>query len=87
MQRAPKTRLAQILEDEGRTQSWIARRLGVKRQQVGVWVNGAYEPVPATKAQIADLLGRDIDELWPEHAGGSSANTPDSAESVGKAAA
>lgn len=80
MQRVPKTRLAEILENEGRTQSWIARRLGVKRQQVGVWVNGAYEPVPATKKQIADLLGRTVDELWPKHEAGSDHNAPDSHE-------
>lgn len=80
MQRVPKTRLAQILQDEGRTQTWIARRLGVKRQQVGVWVNGAYEPVPATKAQIAELLGRRVDELWPQHAPSSDHTTPDSHE-------
>lgn len=59
------TPLKRILEDEGRTQSWLARRLGVQRQSVGIWVHGIYRPQPETQAAIAALLGRSVEELWP----------------------
>lgn len=61
-----QTPLKTILENEGRTQAWLARSLGAKRQQVGLWVHGIYNPAPETRVQIAELLGRDLHELWPE---------------------
>lgn len=60
------TELRRILEDEGRSQAWLCRRLGVSRQAVGMWVHGIYTPVPETRAKIAELLGRDAHELWPD---------------------
>lgn len=70
-----ETPLKRILEDEGRTQAWLARRLGVKPQQVGIWVHGIYRPLPETQEAIAAALGRTVEELWPHHT--ASHQTPD----------
>lgn len=61
-----ETPLKRVLEDEGRTQAWIARRLGVSRTQVGFWVHGINIPTEPNRVRIADLLGRTADELWPD---------------------
>lgn len=61
-----ETPLKRILEDEGRSQAWLARRLAVTRQQVWMWTNGIHAPEHATRERIADILGRTTDELWPD---------------------
>ena len=72
------TELRRILEDEGRSQAWLSRRLGVSRQAVGMWVHGIYTPVPETREAIASALRRSVDELWPGHG---TASSPDGTNS------
>lgn len=59
------TPLARILREEGRKQSWLAERIGVDPAQLSRIVNGLHAP-EATQRAIADVLGREIGELWPE---------------------
>lgn len=61
-----ETPLKTILDREGRSQAWLARMVGVHRQQVWMWCNGIHEPTDDTKAAIAQALGRQMHELWPE---------------------
>jgi transcriptional regulator with XRE-family HTH domain len=66
------TRLAQILREEGRMQSWLADRLSEKlgrridRAQLNRWVKGIHVPEQTTKAAIAEVLGREIADVFPE---------------------
>lgn len=71
-----ETPLKRLMESEGRSQAWLARRLGVKRQQVGTWIHGIHVPKEATRLEIARMLCAHPDEparvhafareLWPE---------------------
>jgi lambda repressor-like predicted transcriptional regulator len=59
------TPLKRALAEDGRRQNWLAERLDVDPTQVWGWVHGLHVPEEATRARIADLLGRHVDELWP----------------------
>lgn len=62
------TRLKEILETEGRTQSWLARQLGCTRSMVCEWASGDHMPLEATCEQIARTLGRTVDDVFPNTA-------------------
>jgi transcriptional regulator with XRE-family HTH domain len=61
------TPLKQALAEDGRRQNWLAERLGVDARQVWGWVHGVHIPGHETKAEIARILGRTPEELWPAH--------------------
>lgn len=69
------TPLKLILVNEGRSQSWLARQIGARPEQVNRWVHGLHEPAVKTQAAIADALGRSVAELWPVGHGGASDHT------------
>lgn len=54
------------MEDEGRRQSWLARRIGKDQAEVSRYVSRGMLPDEATREAIADALGRSVDELWPD---------------------
>jgi hypothetical protein len=65
-----KTRLGEVLQEEGRRQDWLVARLrerGVKadKGQVSRWVRGLHVPEEATRAAIADALGRRVADVFP----------------------
>lgn len=66
------TPLGEILVDEGRSQTWLAMQLSAKlgrpvyRQEVSRWARGIHEPEASTKVAIADVLHRQLDEVFPE---------------------
>lgn len=62
-----KTPLRQLLDEEGRKQSWLAARTGLHTSRVSLIVNGLH-PTQAEAEAIAQTLGRDIAELWPDGA-------------------
>lgn len=70
-----ETPLKRILTEEGRMQSWLADRLSdrlgrhVSRSEVNRWVHGVHVPKQATREAIADVLGRHIDEVFPQSGG------------------
>lgn len=53
----PQTRIAKRLEEQERSQAWLARKLGVKRQTVGEWVRGDTACPRSRQAQIKLFLG------------------------------
>lgn len=61
----PITPLRRVLDQEGRRYSWLAAQIGVDTAQMTRYLNGMYVPEDRRKA-IADVLGRDVAELFPE---------------------
>lgn len=61
----PRTRLGEILETEGRMQSWLASRVGVTRSRMSDYVNGLHVP-DDRKVAIAQALGREIEDVFPK---------------------
>lgn len=57
--------LKEVMEAEGRKQTWLAQVIGVDRSQVSKYVNGLMPPEP-TRAAIAEALNRETGELWPD---------------------
>lgn len=53
----PRTRIAKRLEELGKTQAWLGRKLGVSRQIAGEWVRGDDKVPRARQAQIVLFLG------------------------------
>lgn len=62
-----KTRLAEILDDEGRKQSWLVERTDISRTTISLYVKGL--PCPQHHRDlIAEALGREIDDIFPSKA-------------------
>lgn len=60
-----RTKLAEVLDAEGRRQTWLADLCGVSRRTVWTWVHGIHEPDHGNRAKIALALGKSTDDLWP----------------------
>lgn len=60
------TPLRRIMEDEGRRQSWLARRVGIDQSELSRIVNRGLIPPEQVRCAIAEALGRTVDELWPD---------------------
>ena len=62
------TRLKQILETEGRTQTWLGRQLDppITRSKVCEWAAGVAIPSQARREQIARALGRSVSDVFPQ---------------------
>ncbi len=63
---AAKTRLGEILEAEGRKQSWLAEQIGIDTGTLSRYVNGLHVPQDRREA-IAEALGRDVANVFPEY--------------------
>lgn len=61
----PVTRLGQILEEEGRYQTWLAEKVGISRATLNRYVKGLHVP-DDKRALIAEALGREISDVFPE---------------------
>lgn len=59
------TPIKRILEEEGRSQRWLAERAGIHESWMSLIVNRGWKPSEDDAQKIADVLGRDINELWP----------------------
>lgn len=60
----PGTRLQEILDSEGRKQSWLADQVGVTRATISLYCNGLHVP-DDRKTAIAEALGRKLDDVFP----------------------
>lgn len=49
--------LIATIRDQGRTVSWLARRLGISRQYTSDFVHGKYAIRPEIAHRTSDLLG------------------------------
>ena len=64
-------RVREILDAQGRSQSWLADYSGVHRSNLSKWLNvknhGAKkEPSLFERIQIAKALGVPVHHIWPE---------------------
>ncbi|HEY0391015.1 MAG TPA: helix-turn-helix transcriptional regulator [Solirubrobacterales bacterium] len=64
----PKTRLAKILDTEGRKQSWLAQVTGIDTGMLSRYVNGLHCP-DDKQHLIAETLGRDVSDVFPPKEG------------------
>jgi DNA-binding transcriptional regulator YdaS (Cro superfamily) len=58
------TKLKQILDHEGRRQSWLAEQIGVGRSVVCQWCSGHKQVPKDRRPQIARVLGRNEAEIF-----------------------
>jgi putative transcriptional regulator len=59
-----KSRLKDILDEQGRSQAWLAKQVNVYDKTLRNWVNGKNHP-PANKLfEIAEILNVDVRELY-----------------------
>lgn len=58
------TPLKRILLSEGRSQSWLAREIGMSTTKICLIVNGLHADED-TRREICRLLGRDEGEVFP----------------------
>lgn len=62
----PTTRLGGALDERGRgSQRWLAEQIGINEATVSRYVHGLHVP-DAKRRAIAEALGRDVGDLWPE---------------------
>jgi transcriptional regulator with XRE-family HTH domain len=59
------TRLGEILDKEGRSQTWLARQIGVSRSTISQYVNGLHVP-DDKRGPIAEALEREIGDVFGE---------------------
>ena len=75
-----KDRLKQAIKKSGRTQTWVASKLGVDVNTVWRWAAGRAEPGDKTKGELALLLGTSIaylmGEIDDDASDGQTATTP-----------
>ena len=65
MSGTPPTPLGRILREEGRRQSWLSERVGVDQATMSRYVHGLHVP-DDKRAAIAQALGRDLADVFPE---------------------
>lgn len=63
---AKENRLREIIAERGMTQTWIAKRAGIKVSTVNELVNQKREPTLATARKISNALGMEIGDIWPK---------------------
>ena len=59
-----KTVLDKILTTEGRTQTWLAKKIGAAPNQVNDWASGKHIPNDDYKRKIANALNRSVEEIF-----------------------
>lgn len=65
----PGQRIRNARLDAGLTLVALGRALGVKYQQIQAWESGRRNPGPKHLAKLADVLGLQVTDLLPQHAG------------------
>jgi transcriptional regulator with XRE-family HTH domain len=56
-------RIKSVLADKGRTNIWLAERLGIAKTTVSKWCTNDQQPTLDTLFQIAELLETDVRDL------------------------
>ena len=58
------TRIAALMKEQGRKPTWLAEKIGVRREQVYKWIRGEAIPFDSNKKLIAETLGVTIGWLF-----------------------
>jgi putative transcriptional regulator len=61
-----KSRLKEIMKDEGRTQKWLAEKVGVSMTTISSIINEKSIPTLPLAMRIAKILGKSIEDIWYE---------------------
>jgi DNA-binding XRE family transcriptional regulator len=61
-----RNNLKQILAEHGSSQTWLAKRAGIGMSTLNGIVNERNVPTLDTARKIAQALGKNVDEIWPE---------------------
>jgi hypothetical protein len=64
----PRTRLQEILDAEGRKQTWLAAQIGVTRAVISSYANGLHVP-DDKRPLIAKALGRTVKDVFGTEVG------------------
>ena len=56
-------RIKEVLEEQGRSQKWLATQIGKSYNMVNAYVQNRQQPRLETLGDIAQILGVDIKEL------------------------
>lgn len=56
-------RIKEVMEEQGRNKSWLAKELGLNRATVYKYCSNTIQPGVNNLKKIADLLGKTMDEL------------------------
>lgn len=62
-------RIARALKEKGLSQTYVARKLGVRNATVGDWIAGRFKPRAESVRELAEVLGMTADELLDVTAG------------------
>jgi lambda repressor-like predicted transcriptional regulator len=62
----PETLLKRALKEQGRMQNWLAAQVGCDPSDISNYVRGLHVPSERRRELIADALGMQISDLWPE---------------------
>ncbi len=55
-----------ILDEQGRSQVWLADRIGVSAGTIANWIHGDTEPLRSQSILLCDLLGVSDEDVWPQ---------------------
>jgi putative transcriptional regulator len=63
MKKRALNRVKAVLAERGKTNNWLAQKLGKNRTTVSKWCTNTMQPTMETLFEIADALGVDVREL------------------------
>ena len=58
-----RERLAEIIKQSGMTQNELAKKIGIKQQQISCYINGQKMPALDTLANLCAILKLDANEI------------------------
>ncbi len=61
-----RSRLKEIMKDEGRTQKWLSEKVGVSMTTISSIINEKSIPALPLALRIAKTLGKTVEEIWDE---------------------
>jgi putative transcriptional regulator len=61
-----RSRLKEIMKEEGRSQKWLSEKVGVSMTTMSSLVNEKSLPALPLAMRIAKTLGRAIEDIWSE---------------------
>ena len=62
-----ETPLRRVMREQGRTQKWLAARVGTDQGQISDYCRGVHLPQPSMRAAIAEAVGEPVERLFPAH--------------------
>jgi putative transcriptional regulator len=63
MEKKASNRIKAVLAEQGKTNNWLAEKLGKNRTTVSKWCTNQMQPTMETLFEIADVLNVDVREL------------------------